>query len=106
MKKLLSLTLALTILSSPLMAQETGEETMEKSDYCETISELAEQIMTTRQNGVSLSDALGISELDLVRAMVMNAWETPRYSMESLSQREIDDFRDKWHLLCLKSVSE
>lgn len=106
MKKLLTFTLVLTIISSPLMAQESGEEKLENDNYCETVSNLSENIMKSRQRGASLSDALGISPLEIVRTIVLDAWETPRYSMESLSQREIDDFRDKWHLLCLKALNE
>lgn len=106
MKNLLPLTLALAILSSPLLAQEPTEEPVETDEYCETISQLSEQVMISRQRGAPLSETLGISELDIVRTIVMDAWETPRFFMESLSQREIDDFRDKWHLTCLKSMSE
>lgn len=106
MKNLLPLTLAFAIMSSPLLAQETAEEPVETAEYCETIAGISEKIMMNRQAGASLSDALAIAKLDLVRMIVMDAWETPRYSMESLSQREVDDLRDKWHLLCLKSVSE
>jgi hypothetical protein len=106
MKNLLPLTLALAIISSPLLAQEPAEEPVANDAYCEMISKLSEQIMSSRQKGVSLSTVLGIAKSDMVRTIVMDAWETPRFFMESLSQREIDDFRDKWHLLCLKSVSE
>lgn len=106
MRKLLSLTLALTILSSPLLAQEPAEEPVDPDEYCEVISRLSEKVMESRQAGVPLSNALGVAKTDLSRMMVLEAWQTPRYSIESLSQREIDDFRDKWHLLCLKSVSE
>jgi hypothetical protein len=106
MKNLLPLTLALAIISSPLLAQEPAEEPVGNDAYCGMISKLSEQIMSSRQKGVSLSTALGIAKSDLIRMIVMDAWESPRYSSETVSQREIDDFRDKWHLLCLKSVSE
>lgn len=106
MNRPLTLTFALMIIASPLLAQDTGGETLKKDDYCEKISEISEAIMESRQRGVSLSNALGTSPLDIVRTIVLDAWESPRYSTESVVQREVDDFRDQWHLVCLKAMRD
>lgn len=100
------LAISLTVLSSSLMAEEMASNSMENEEYCEAISRLSEGIMKSRQAGVSLSDSLGIAQTEVTRMIVLDAWESPRYSTKSVIQREVDDFRDKWHLGCLKAISE
>lgn len=102
MKNLLPLTLALTILALPLKA----EETLDKDSQCAKLSELSGVIMEARQAGVPLSNALDMvrNYNDFIRLIVLDAWESPRYgSTYGAMQREVDDFRDRWHVACLRS---
>lgn len=75
---------------------------------CEFLGKFAEIFMTSRQIGMPLSTALEsipdspLSEV--MRTMILEAWGHPVYSTESISQSTISEFRDKWHLSCLKSV--
>lgn len=99
------LAITLTVLSSPLMAEGLGGDEMNTDELCDGLSSLSEKIMEARQAGVSLSNALGIVQTEATRMIVMDAWESPRYSTESVIQREIEDFRDRWHLTCLRAMS-
>jgi len=73
--------------------------------YCNQISGLAEAMMSSRQAGVSMAKAMKVTgDNDLFKAMMVDAYETARYSVESNQQRKIEDFRDKWYLACYKSL--
>lgn len=73
--------------------------------YCNGIGALAASAMGAHQSGVPLSTAIKVGALDDVsRRIVIEAYEHPRYSTESVRQRAIADFRDKQHLRCLKDT--
>ena len=78
---------------------------------CEVISRLARQVMTGRQNGVPLTDMMTGAEqgdakvADLTRAIILAAYEVPRYNTERIKQQEITDFENTVALQCYKSMS-
>jgi len=77
------------------------------SDHCQSVSETAYAIQKARQGGVSMARSIEIAgQIDdgtpsgkalagMLRAMVIRAYEIPRYSSEVFKQRAIEDFRDK-----------
>lgn len=70
---------------------------------CSGFAEFAEIIMTARQNGTSLQDALDAAD-DFhpnARIFVILAWQQPRYNTLGYQQRAIGDWRDRSHLECL-----
>ena len=96
MKTLIATLALLMALSTPAQADES---------YCDQISGLAEAMMSSRQAGVSMAKAMKVTgDNDLFKAMMVDAYETARYSVESNQQRKIEDFRDKWYLACYKSL--
>ena len=99
MKALTATILALMMaLSVPAQADES---------YCDQISELAEGIMSSRQGGVSMAKAMEIAgDNKLFKGMMVDAYETGRYIVESNQRREIADFRDKWYLACYKAQED
>ena len=93
------LTLALTLLSAPLMAQET-------EDPCMVLGELAEQIMTARQNGAPLSDLMVIAgDDDLVTVLVLEAYSSQRYFSDRVRTEVIEDFRNVVELVCYQQMN-
>ena len=86
------------------------------SVYCQAVSEIAYTIQKARQGGVSMAQLIEIAErsndgtpsgkvaVGTVRAMVIRAYEIPRYSSEVFKQRAMEDFRDQEALRCLKGV--
>lgn len=75
-------------------------------DQCSKISDAASQIMTARQEGVSMSKmmeapsegALG----DLLREITVAAYEKSRYSTGPMKQKAVEDFHNDVYLDCIK----
>lgn len=80
-------------------------QTLSTSEQCESTSDFAESAMRGRQNGVAISKALAIVEnIDYYERIVKEAYEHPRIHSEAAKKEMIEDFRDSWHLKCLKST--
>lgn len=99
--------LAFASFSSVALAQDTTtEETAETGVNCEQIGELAESIMRNRQQGASMSRMMQIADgNELVRMIVMEAYNLPRMSVPANQQREIADFRNEIELQCYQALS-
>lgn len=99
---------ALIFAAFPAMA----EEYVNTDVKCAAISALAESTMTARQNGVSMSymmDMVGESEpwlVEIARPLVIAAYEHNRYHSWKVQRQKIEDFRDEWHLTCIKVSKE
>jgi len=87
-----------------ILAIYAGSAKAEEKDHCLQISSLAESIMTGRQMGLPMSKMMGVTDLDLARTMVIEAYEHPRFSTEQVKKRAIGDFRDRWYLACVKAT--
>jgi ABC-type oligopeptide transport system substrate-binding subunit len=86
------------------------------SVYCQAVSETAYAIQKARQSGVSMAKLIEIAErsndgtpsgnvaVGTIRAMVIRAYEIPRFSSEVFKQRAMEDFRDQETLRCLKGM--
>lgn len=86
------------------------------SVYCQSVSETAYTFQKARQSGVSMAKMIEIAEqandgtptgkvlAGALRAMVIRAYEVPRYSSEVFKQRAMEDFRDQEALRCLKGM--
>jgi hypothetical protein len=79
------------------------------SNYCESSSKVAEQIMINRQMGTALADMLRIlpndSSRDYIKTKVFEAYAVPRFNMPVQQIRIIKDFTDYALLQCLKTVN-
>ncbi|MDD2724427.1 MAG: hypothetical protein PHH59_10455 [Methylovulum sp.] len=86
--------------SAPINA---GDDTPKSK--CDAISELALQIMSGRQKGVSMSKMMHIAEQNkLTQALIIAAYEINRFSTEEYQTRVIEEFRDDAHLQCVKAL--
>lgn len=97
-----------------------GETTAQNpDDVCSSISQLAQHIMTARQNGAPMSEMMGIVSkfkiddkrtqavgLDILREMVISAYDAPRFSGAKYQARQIQDFRDATYLACVKGQAK
>ena len=102
MKKLV-LTLTLAALPIPALA---AAEPAPMSEYCPKIAELANAVMVARQNGSPMREVMALADgNDVMVSMVTEAYGTPAYTIRENKEREIQDFEDKWYLLCVKSYS-
>lgn len=76
-------------------------------DHCTNIAMLAESVMDSHQAGVSISEVLGSAKEagieGIIQPMVIEAYDSPRFSTEPMKKKKVGEFRDKWHLRCLKT---
>ena len=82
MKKLI---VGLMLASSLAMADAQTD----KMGYCEAIEKLASTVMTNRQAGVSLSAMIKLADTDLMKSVVLGAYDTSRYSTEKYKEQAI-----------------
>jgi hypothetical protein len=75
------------------------------ADTCARIGEFAESTMGARQSGAALSRVIAVTNdlPPLFRAIVLEAYEQPRYQSEMHKNREIQDFRNKWESACYRA---
>lgn len=83
--------------------QEAQVNNDDPAVYCKSISKLAESIMSARQNGVPMSEAMDISSDTLVRALVEDAYKKPALSTPEFKQKLIRDFADSAYSICWKT---
>lgn len=91
----------------PLCAQ--ADERYDK--LCELHSKSAKYIMEARQNGAPMSDAMKIASngdsgpklKELMRSIVVSAYETPRFGSKQLKDSAVSEFENKVYLSCIKS---
>lgn len=91
---------ALAALTFPTIstAQEPAPD-----EICGVLAQYAQSIMTIRQRGGSLAQALTTAEaLPSLRGLVLAAYDEPRFSTADFQERAISEFRDEVHLACLK----
>lgn len=105
MKKIiLAAALAITsIMPTAALAQDKYEQA---DEICGPIGELAATIMTARQNGASMSQMMGLArDVDpsiqgLVRALVTDSFDTPKYSSSEYRQDAISEFSNEMTAKC------
>ena len=103
--KTLILAVTLTLLSTSAFAEDVApRNTYDKT--CQDIAEVAQSIMTIRQQGQPLSKSINIYESELGRDIVIEAYSLPKYKTESYIKDSIDSFSNKWHLYCIKLFNE
>lgn len=95
---MLTLTIALAL---------TAQATLSKDEQCAHIGDVAEAIMVKRQSNEPLSKVLALFDddpaKDLMRAIVIRAYDAPGFQTPSLQRQEAASFRNYWETLCHRS---
>ena len=73
-----------------------------KKTLCESIESLATVVMEARQSGVKLSDMLKGDKEDLVVAIIIEAYEEPRWLTKESKEKSVVDFANEVMLACVK----
>ena len=107
MMTILNFVAALAITTIPAFAQ------LDDFDYelCQVVEELAEQVMSARQEGISQIQVRQVlmpiaEEADLVPligGIITGAYNRPMFSSDTIQQREILEFKDAWANFCLSA---
>jgi type II secretory pathway component PulL len=83
----------------------------QKEDPCLWASTIAEGVMKARQNDAPMVKAIAISNdanapeevKEVMRLMVIEAYESPGFSLESNKQKAVARFQNEWYLRCVKA---
>jgi len=84
------------------VSQHDGITTYEH--ICETLGDVAYKVMELRQGGVPMSTVMQISDSELVQAIVVDAYDQPRFSTDSYKREATNDFRNDVEVQCYKSI--
>ncbi|WP_447940119.1 hypothetical protein [Pseudoxanthomonas mexicana] len=104
---------AVTEVSQPSTPQATEVKVSqdEARKLCASASELANSIMTARQNNVPMAKAMELQAAtdnqqarDIAQAMVIAAYEKPRYNTPEFIATAISDFESEMYLHCIKAM--
>ena len=77
------------------------------ADQCKMTGDIAEMMMKARQVGVPMQEMMAVSQDNELRAaMVLDAYEVPRFTTEKFQKRQEQDFRDKWYMACYKALKD
>jgi hypothetical protein len=74
---------------------------------CNSVGALSESIMSGRQHGVSMSKMMDSANPEirkLVEEIIIEAYDSPRYSTDAAQIRSIEEFRNEVYLQCAKST--
>lgn len=95
------------LLISAAVAMSLTAQAEEKQDICGMVNELAGSIMSARQRGVDMAQAMKLAgenaEADFIRQIIIAAYEKPRYSVAENQQAAVTDFKNSVYLICVKS---
>lgn len=100
-----AITAALSLTVSPV--SEAQQDIPTPMEFCTSTSEMAEAVMSARQGGVPMREAMEIMEgREFHERMVMVAYERNRYSTQEYQQEAITEFGNAWFSACMKSPGE
>ena len=98
-KQFVSMLVAGLLAGGAVWAEDSGEDMASCAQY----ARLAEAVMRLRQMGGSLQTVLEVAEAGTFsETIILNAWERPRVSTESVQRRIVQDFADEVYLACIR----
>jgi hypothetical protein len=100
-----ALALCAALLAAPVLADTPAKTApAPQASICELLAETAGVIMELRQAGATLTQGLSVvNGVAVVRSMVLDAWDRPAMFSAEGRARSIREFRDEWHLRCLRA---
>jgi hypothetical protein len=106
MIRLIAMTMLLLVSQGAHLEEDSGEESWR--ELCRVMAEGAESIMSQRQAGQSMSVLMDRMSGDNMMAnffetLIIDAYDRPRYSTDSMVSRAIEDFKNDAYLLCVRN---
>jgi len=90
----------LAFVSAPAFAQD------DPTQPCALVGEIAGQTLEAYTVGVPMSDMIEIADGDeLLVAIIMDAYDEPRYSAPEVVASANFEFRNKWEHDCFQTIS-
>jgi len=91
------------VVAAVAIVAATGAAAETKQETCTLVGQLAAVIMEKRQDGVDMSRMMEIADTELVRELVIFAYEMPRYSSEGYKRTAVQDFANEAMGVCYGS---
>jgi hypothetical protein len=105
------LTLAAVVLMSFTTSAYSATDKAAAYELCDNVAYLAKASMNNRQSGISLSYTLGIIDgyggdaAEIGRAIVIDAYNRPRWNDEARRESASVDFETEYLLACMKAMN-
>ena len=100
------------VLGYPADTSAAEELTAGDAEACKMVSQIAEKIMTARQVGVPMANAMDVM-IDSPgvlgnagKVLVEMAYEVPRFQTEEFQHREVVEFGNQAYSMCLRAKSK
>lgn len=74
------------------------------NEVCGILHETATMVMKMRQEGAPMPQMMQLSDSDLARAIVQEAYEEPQYHSDEVKARSIQNFANKIAASCYKAL--
>jgi hypothetical protein len=107
MKKIITAIIAAVAISAHAQEETATQptEAQRKATRCTHYGSIAKSIMSMRQMGVPMSSLMtspAAADSKPIQAIIMLAYDTPRYQSERIKEETIQDFRNKIEAECFK----
>ena len=98
--------LILTLIATPALAED-------KQATCKVVGDMAENVMTQRQGGATMSAMLEVyaqelsavpAAVDHISKLTLLAFEQPLFSTDEAKKKAVIEFRNQAELGCFKST--
>jgi hypothetical protein len=93
------------LLAAALLMGGVAHAEDENVHTCELVHRMATTVMGAYQGGVPIVQALSVADKsELMRAMVLEAYDSTRYTPQDFQQRAIERFANEWAVACYKQM--
>ena len=95
-----------SVLASAIAMGLSLNVSAEEMSFCEEFEDLSRTIMDNRQSGIPMSTQYNLVDSDLIRKVVVLAYEVPEYSSEEYQQDAVNKFGNAAFLQCIESTEQ
>ena len=91
-----------------MLSQNCGAIT--NDEFCDVVYDTSKTIMEVRQLGRPMGElikkAKGNAAEDMLRSIIITAYDSPKYELKQLKEKSINDFSNTWYLECIKRMDK
>lgn len=103
MLKVIMLSLVLLVANNAIAASTSSSIKMQ---HCNSIRDIAAQLMDLRQKDVELSKVLNVEGPEVFARLALAAWDEPVFSSEDYKEKAVKEFSHKFSKDCYKAIYE
>jgi len=96
----------LTAIALIIAASQAQAFTPEQVERCRALGELAQTIMQRRQEGVSISKLLSVSDEPFIQTMVIDAFDIPQMRTDANRADQANRYREQYEAACYRFIGE